>query len=79
MPTVRQSDMARQVMVTPSPESSVEITTSARGEMQLTVKIYHEIGQVALATALKLYEEGLIEIEMIKQRMFSVKKDTTNA
>lgn len=49
---------AASTTVTPSPESSVEIATDAKGQPKLTVKVYHADPAAALATAVQLYREG---------------------
>lgn len=61
------------VSTVPQAESSVEITTNSKGEQQLTVKVYHEDVKVALSTCLSMYEDGLVEIEMMKARLQAVK------
>ena len=41
-------------------QSSVEISTNAKGEPQLCVKVYHSDPAVALESALELYGKGRI-------------------
>lgn len=68
------ASLASLVTVSPSPESSVEISTNSKGEPQLTVKVYAKAAHDALVVAMSLYESGLIELEKIKQ-VVSVAKE----
>lgn len=61
------------VTTIPKAESSVEVTTNSKGEAQLTVKVYSEDVKIALATCLAMYEEGLLQIEVIKAKMQGLK------
>ena len=54
--------MEHQYTVSSPPVSSVEISTNAKGMAQLTVKVYCEDAQVAKDTAIRLYLEGVEEL-----------------
>ncbi len=54
--------METPMVVSSPPVSSVEISTSAKGVPQLTVKVYDENPQEAKDTAVRLYMEGVIAL-----------------